>query len=342
MTEVLPYLQNLGAIAFFLLGVATVAAWMRHRDHSLLFLGLAIVLLSLVSLVGRLTVVAKINPPLLPEISLIAFMASGYALLLYRNSLIPLRRAWLVAALLAIAAGTVVYEAAQALSAPKGLLGLTGIVLVLVWSATVLEPIIRFWLAARGLPAVQAWRLRTLSLGFAGLVAILLFAVAAGTLAANPLAQVLIQLVVLAIIPLLYVSFSPPAWLRREWRASEEEGLRAFMQDLLIIDGDPEVIARRALDWAMRIVGGAAAASFDATGHLQASSGLTTDYVAALRTRLADLPDGVRRANADRLAHGSLGRRGQDRRPFRTVHSGFRRRRDQPGAAVSERGRGSA
>jgi len=126
-------------------------------------------------------------------------------------------------------------------------------------------------------------------------VAILLFAVAAGTLAANPLAQVLIQLVVLAIIPLLYVSFSPPAWLRREWRASEEEGLRAFMQDLLIIDGDPEVIARRALDWAMRIVGGAAAASFDATGHLQASSGLTTDYVAALRTRLADLPDGVRR-----------------------------------------------
>jgi signal transduction histidine kinase/CheY-like chemotaxis protein len=295
VTEILPYLQNLSAIAFFLLGVATVAAWMRHRDQSLLFLGLAIVLLSLVSLVGRLTVVAKINPPLLPEISLIAFMASGYALLLYRNSLIPLRRAWLVAALLAIAAGTVVYEAAQALSAPKGLLGLTGIVLVLVWSATVLEPIIRFWLVARDLPAVQAWRLRTLSLGFAGLVAILLFAVAAGTLAANPLAQVLIQLLVLAIIPLLYVSFSPPAWLRREWRASEEEGLRAFMQDLLIIDGDPEVMARRALDWAMRIVGGAAAASFDATGHLQASSGLTADYVAALGTRLADLPDGVGR-----------------------------------------------
>ena len=295
MTEILPYLQNLGAVAFVLLGVATVATWLRHRDHSLLFLGVAIVLLSLVSLVGRVTAITNVNPPLLPEISLIGFMASGYALLLYRSSLIPLKRKWLVAALVAIAASTVIYEAAQGLSAPKSFLGVAVIVLVLVWSATVLEPIIRFWLAARGLPAVQAWRLRTLSLGFAGLVAVLLFAVAAGAKAANPLFQVLIQLVVLAIIPLLYVSFSPPAWLRREWRASEEEGLRVFMQDLLIIDGDPDVLARRALDWAMRIVGGAAAASFDGAGRLQAASGLTKDYALALRSRLADLPEGVGR-----------------------------------------------
>jgi signal transduction histidine kinase/CheY-like chemotaxis protein len=295
VTEILPYLQNLGAVAFVLLGVATVATWLRHRDHSLLFLGVAIVLLSIVSLVGRVTAITNINPPLLPEISLIGFMASGYALLLYRNSLIPLKRKWLVAALVAIAASTVIYEAAQGLSAPKGFLGVAVVVLVLVWSATVLEPIIRFWLAARGLPAVQAWRLRTLSLGFAGLVAVLLFAVAAGTKAANPLIQVLIQLVVLAIIPLLYVSFSPPAWLRREWRASEEEGLRVFMQDLLIIDGDPDVLARRALDWAMRIVGGAAAASFDGAGRLQAASGLTKDYTLALGSRLADLPEGVGR-----------------------------------------------
>ena len=99
MTEILPYLQNLSGIAFVLLGVFTIAAWLRHRDHSLLYLGLAIVLLSLVSLVGRIAAVTNINPPLMSEISLVAFMASGYALLLYRNSLIPLRRAWLVAAL---------------------------------------------------------------------------------------------------------------------------------------------------------------------------------------------------------------------------------------------------
>ena len=299
MVEVLPYLQNLSAIAFVLLGVFTVAAWLRHRDQSLLFLGLAIVLLSLVSLIARITVITNANSPLLMAISVIGFMASGYALLLYRNSLIPLRRAWRVAALVLIAVSTAIYVAAAAMSVPTGILGVAAIGLLLAWSATVLEPIVRFWLAARGLPAVQAWRLRTLSLGFAGIVAILLFAVLAGTQGQNRLAQVGIQLVELAIIPLLYVSFSPPAWLRREWRASEEEGLRIFMQDLLTINRDPEVMARRALDWAMRIVGGAAAASFDGAGHLQAVSGLRRDYAEALRTRLADLPNGVSRQAID-------------------------------------------
>jgi signal transduction histidine kinase/CheY-like chemotaxis protein len=293
--DVLPYLQNLSAIAFFLLGFATVVVWLRHRDRSLLFLGLAIALLSLVSLLGRITVVLHINPPLLAELSLVGFMASGYALLMYRNSLIPLRRAWHAAALVAIASSTIAYEWAQALSAPKNVLTLTVIVVVVVWSATVLEPIGRFWLVARELPAVQAWRLRTLSLGFAGLVAILLFAVAAGTQSANPMAEVLIQLVVLAIIPLLYVSFSPPAWLRREWRASEEEGLRAFMQDLLTVDGSAEALANRALDWSMRIVGGAAAVAFDGGGRPQAARGLSTADVESLGIRLTDLPDGVSR-----------------------------------------------
>jgi hypothetical protein len=39
--EVLPYLQSLSAIAFFMLGVATVVVWLRHRDRSLLLLGMA-------------------------------------------------------------------------------------------------------------------------------------------------------------------------------------------------------------------------------------------------------------------------------------------------------------
>src|SRR5882672_2129741 len=295
MKEALPYLENLGAIAFCLLGVATVVVWLRHRDRSLLFLGLAIVLLSLVSLLGRITVVLHIGSPLLAELSLVGFMASGYALLMYRNSLIPLGRAWQAAALVAIASSTIAYVAAQALSAPKVWLTSTLIAVVVVWSTTVLEPIVQFWSVARKLPAVQAWRLRTLSLGFAGLVAILLFAVVAGTQSANPLTQVLIQLVVLAIIPLLYVSFSPPSWLRREWRASEEEGLRAFMQDLVAIDSTDDGLIHLALDWAMRIVGGAAAATFNSAGELQSARGDLSPLVDELGPLLSALPDGVSR-----------------------------------------------
>jgi signal transduction histidine kinase/CheY-like chemotaxis protein len=295
MREVLPYLQNIGAIAFLMLGVATVVVWLRHRDRSLLFLGLAIVLLSLVSLLGRITAVLNFNPPLVAELSLVGFMASGYALLRYRNSMIPLKPVWHVTALVTIATSTIAYEAARTLSAPTIVMTWAVVALVLAWSATVLEPITRFWLVARGLPAVQAWRLRTLSLGFAGLVAVLLFAVAAGSESANPLVDVLIQVAVLAIIPLLYVSFSPPAWLRREWRASEEEGLRAFMQDLLTIDANADSLTNRALDWSMRLVGGAAAEAFDGAATPQVARGLRAIEVERLRVQMADLPDGVSR-----------------------------------------------
>ena len=73
---------------------------------------------------------------------------------------------------------------------------------------------------------MQAWRLRSLSLGFAGLVAILLFVVVlvgARVTTRSRRMQVALQVVVLAIVPLLYVSFSPPAWLRREWRAQRRK-----------------------------------------------------------------------------------------------------------------------
>src|SRR5260370_21190737 len=72
---------------------------------------------------------------------------------------------------------------------------------ILVWCACVVEPIVRFWLVARSLPAVQAWRLRSLSLGFGALVAGLLFALSAGLLIPSPLITVVIELLALAIIP---------------------------------------------------------------------------------------------------------------------------------------------
>ena len=296
MTEMVPYLQNASSIAFLLLGVATAVGWARRRDSSLGFLALAIVLLSLVSLLGRIP--AGYVPPLLPQISLLVFMGSGYALLRFRGSLIPLPRRWHAIAVIAMVAASGGFLAAQALiaarAAPISLETGAGIALVLVWSATIVEPIVRFWLVARDLPAVQAWRLRSLSFGFGGLVVVLLFAVGASAFASNPLVQILIQLSVLLIVPLLYVSFSPPAWLRRQWRSSEEEGLRAFMQDQLMGE-DPEALADRALEWAMPLVGGAAAAAYDGEDQRIASRGLDSAQLSDLQQHLPILSDGVSR-----------------------------------------------
>ena len=45
---------------------------------------------------------------------------------------------------------------------------------VVVWSGCVGEPSIRLWLSARGRTAVQRARMRALSLGYLGIIAILL------------------------------------------------------------------------------------------------------------------------------------------------------------------------
>jgi signal transduction histidine kinase/CheY-like chemotaxis protein len=289
------YLQNAGTVAFVLLGVATAIGWWRRRDRSLGWLALAIVVLAAVSVLSRLPALLNFTPPLLAQLSLVGFMVSGYAVLRYRGSLIPLPSRWHAAAIVAMVAASGTYFAAEAFGSSQAL-AVAGIGLVLIWSAAVGEPIVRFWLVARDLPAVQAWRLRSLSLGFGGLVAILVLAVTAGSVFHDPLIQVITEVVVLLIAPLLYVSFSPPAWLRREWRASEEEGLRIFMEELLLSE-DREALTNRALDWAMRLVGGASAGLFDPAGKPRYSSGLTPQQIEELGARVARLPQGVHRVS---------------------------------------------
>jgi signal transduction histidine kinase/DNA-binding response OmpR family regulator len=271
--------------------------WARRRDRSLGFLALAIVLLSLVVLLGRIP--EAYTPPLLPQISLLVFIGSGYALLRFRGSLIPLTRKWHAVAVIAVLVAFGGYLATQGLVAvnagPLNLMTGAAILLILVWLAMIVEPIVRFWLVARDLPAVQAWRLRSLSIGFGGLVAILLAAVGSLAFNSTPLFQILIQLSVLLIVPLLYASFSPPSWLRRQWRSSEEEGLRVFMQDKLLLGEGPVALLDQSLEWAMRLVGGAAAVAFDGSGTRMASRGLDTDQLSNLEQHISQLKEGESR-----------------------------------------------
>src|SRR5438876_1093511 len=247
VNPILGYLMDAVAIAFVLLGIVTAAGWLRRRDPSLGFLALAIILLAAVVGEGRLQAHLPFTVPLLAQLSLAGFAGSAYALLRYRDSLIPLPRRWHVAAVASLAAASVTLLAAQAVTANRAVVLAIAVAWILVWCVCVGEPIVRFWLVARRLPAVQGWRLRSLSLGFGGLVLVLLLAISIGVFVRQVVVQVAIEVVVLTIVPLLYASFSPPAWLRRQWRAEEEEGLRAFMEELLLSE-DRDALARRALD----------------------------------------------------------------------------------------------
>jgi hypothetical protein len=302
VSDLIQALSIVTTVAFALLGIAVAVGWLRRRGRSLGWLVIAIALLAVVSFVGTATALLyslfQFRSLILNDLSLVAFVASAYALLRYRASFIPVSRVWHGVVAAAMVAGIVAYYSSQVLAttglARAQIMTVTGIVLVLIWAVVVSESIVRFWLVARDLAAVQAWRLRSLSLGFAAIVAILVFVIAAMFLGGSPMAQVATQLVALAIIPLLYVSFAPPAWLRREWRSAEEEGLRSFMEELLLGE-DRDALSRRALEWAMRLTGGAAAISFDSKRSPRTVVQLGEDEVADLIARLPDLGEGVHR-----------------------------------------------
>src|ERR1700704_6062020 len=112
-------LQNIGALGFVLLGVATAIRWARQRTPSTGFLALAIILLSFVTVAGRVAALLHISSMAVTSVTLVAFMGSAYALLRYRDSLIPLPRIWHIAAMVATVGVTAAFVATQALVAAR-------------------------------------------------------------------------------------------------------------------------------------------------------------------------------------------------------------------------------
>src|SRR2546428_9308406 len=88
------------SLSFLALGVFTVVDWLRHRERSRGYLALALATLGLTSVVGQLNALTgyRLGAPV-GDLALVLFMASGYTLLLFRDSFIPLRRRLRVGAL---------------------------------------------------------------------------------------------------------------------------------------------------------------------------------------------------------------------------------------------------
>jgi signal transduction histidine kinase len=165
------------------------------------------------------------------------------------------------------------------------------------------EPIVRFWLASRNLPSVQKARMRALSFGFAVLIAILMVAVLGGSAVRSPLAVIAIQLIALAMVPVIYASFAPPAILRRVWRMGEETELRAAIQDLLIFSPTRQELAEKATGWAKRLLGAHGAFIVDFEGTVVAASGIDGAGVEAIMSaRTWELDGGIQEPMPGRSA----------------------------------------
>jgi signal transduction histidine kinase len=274
-------------LAFVVIAALTIRDWLATRDTSRMYLALAIGCLAAVSILGQ---AAKLLGPWFVGVNAVVtiaiFLGSGLALLLFRDSVIPLARHTRQLVIFAVAATAVLEIAVQLVvgkAAPKPLQLFALVAFVVVWSGCVGEPSVRLWLAARRRTAVQRARMRALSLGYVGIIAILLAAVFAGSLASTSAVRIAIALATLGIVPFLYAGFVPPTWLRRVWREGEESKFRQATHDILLFASDRTTLATRALDWAVRL-SGADSGFFRSAGTIISTRGMTADEASALES----------------------------------------------------------
>jgi signal transduction histidine kinase len=296
--------QDLTALGFILLGAATYLEWYRHRGRAQAMLAISLVLLAVVAALGPVqTLVGQSSA--LGIVTIVAFEASGYFVLRFRDAFLPLKRGerqaatvlLIVSCVIGIAAVTVLANADSTVSL------VVGLEIILAWSIFTGEPIVRFWLASRDLPSVQKARMRALSFGFAVLIAILVVDVLGGSALQSPVAIIATQLIALAIVPLIYVSFAPPGLLRRIWRMGEEAELRSAIQDLLIFSPTRQELAEKAAGWAKRLLGAQGAFIVDSQGALMTNAGITRGEVDEIMTaRKADPAGGIEQPLAGRGA----------------------------------------
>src|SRR3981081_2497490 len=107
MTEALQVLAYAVSLAFILLGVLTLRDYLFHRERSRGFLALAIGLLAITNVLGEVQTLTGTSLGVAgQDLSVAIFLASGYALLLFRSSFIRLSRRfqWIALAAVILAA----------------------------------------------------------------------------------------------------------------------------------------------------------------------------------------------------------------------------------------------
>ncbi|TMD63711.1 MAG: GHKL domain-containing protein [Chloroflexi bacterium] len=288
---VVAILGVLSTLAFVAMAALTIRDWLATREPSQMYLALAVGSLAAVSLVGQLGKVLGAGfTAASAYFTIVIFLGSGLALLLFRDSVIPLSRRTrrLVVAVVGLTAVfEIVVQAGFGRSAPAPLRFAALAAFVVVWSGCVGEPSVRLWLNARRRTAVQRARIRALSLGYLGIVAILLVAVFAQSLASQPALQVGIALATVVIVPLLYAGFAPPAWLRRIWRQGEETKFQRATQDIVMYSPDQATLANRALDWAVRLSGAESGFIVSDATTILATHGMTEADAKAVQAAVA-------------------------------------------------------
>jgi signal transduction histidine kinase/DNA-binding response OmpR family regulator/HPt (histidine-containing phosphotransfer) domain-containing protein len=275
--------------AFVAVGAAMVFNWMHHRDRGRGFLALALSLLGAVSVLATISTALGSGKAWLTDVIVVLFLASGYALLGFRDAFLPLsplaRRAYAIAVV-----ATAIFSVAALGSSPDAshATPIQGAALAAfsgMWILCVGDPAVNFWRASRGRPPVQRARLRALSLGYLGIVLVLLISLAGGSSRGGM--GVLPLVLGLLGAPLLYVSFAPPAWLVQVWQSRDATAFVAAIEDLVSVTADERALAARALQRALDLLGAEQGLIRTGTHGVLASQGMSEQRQAALAVDVA-------------------------------------------------------
>jgi diguanylate cyclase (GGDEF)-like protein/PAS domain S-box-containing protein len=290
--DIVAVMQWAVVAAFMLLAMATGHDWARYRDRSRMYLALAMGALVVVAIAGRVEPFLARSAKPLSVVAGIAFLGSGYYLFCFRATFLPVtRRAR--SRVQAIFAVTAVSTVLINIPSDGGRLVIAlqianAFWFTAVWAVLVGECLVRFWQASNDRPALHRFRLRFLALGYAGIIAVLVLTLASGlllaidTFASRTGVTVGLQLMALAVVPVLYLSFSPPAWLRHAWRRGEERALRGALEELVHYSADRSKLGARALEFAVRLVGAQAGVLAGADGTVVAAVGIDTEVATRL------------------------------------------------------------
>src|SRR5439155_6192633 len=136
--------------------------WLRRREPGGVYLALALGLFGLIILLGQVRkLMGNAYPAALSILTTAAFMGCGYALLLFRHHLIPVRR-WVLVATGALAAAISLWaftfpqtssNSSTSKISPIELVFV--VVFLLFWCGLVAEPALTLWGVSRRRPAVQ-------------------------------------------------------------------------------------------------------------------------------------------------------------------------------------------
>jgi len=273
--------------AFAGLAIRTAVAWAREPDRRHGFLAVGLVALALDIIISPELYVGGVAGQIATDLSVVLFLLSGYGLLMFRDSFVPrgtrARNVIVASMVVAGVAAIAVRLPGNPESVHNPIQTAVLVAIIALWAYCIFDPIVSFWLAARDRPAVEMARLRAISIGYAGVLAVFVFGTVAGAL--SDAATVVVDLVAIAMVPVLYVAFFPPVWLRRIWRQPEEEQFRRALHDLLLYSPDRVTLADKALGWAERLVGGESAFIVDAGGDVLASKGMTAADARQLAAR---------------------------------------------------------